>query len=547
MRLVRPHPLRRRPSRTAGGALRAQRGAISILGAFTLVLALMLTGLSLETARLWLTKRELQTTADMAAMAAARHTGCGSTRTSALQAAQAMVNANGLSGGYTLDLKRGVHDRDPVSRVNTFQVNDTEASNAAQVTLTRTVEPSLLASGLLSSESTVMKVTATAKGGPPQAAFSIGSFASITQNQANFITNLFRAILGNSSLNLGVAALTDLAGTSVNLLALQAAAGAATIEELLNREVPISQLFQWLATSSPSAAAASQLSQLGSISVNSGLKVRLRDVLDVQIPASQASATVNINVLDLVQTSLLVGKGKGTINLGFNVANVAGVTLNLLNPPKIAVGPAGKSLGGAWCTEAKSAQFSLKVGLNVGLPGLLALDMAVYVDTLQTAGRLASMSIAPGNTVGNFNVASDVVVLRLNDAKTTDGSKRATITGLFGIPLVGIDLRLPLLSANNASAPFNIQSTNELPKRVATQGVGSGTLAGLLGDDTVIKFVILGLLPIDLSIIQDIVMFPLKVIASTVVEPILQVLGFDIGLVRVQLLDVESAKPVLII
>ena len=32
-----------------------------------------------------------------------------------------------------------------------------------------------------------------------------------------------------------------------------------------------------------------------------------------------------------------------------------------------------------------------------------------------------------------------------------------------------------------------------------------------------------------------------------VVEPLLQIFGFDIGLVRVRLIDVESAKPLLII
>ncbi len=537
------------PPRTSEGVprmgARGQRGAITVLGVFTLLLALMLTGLTLETARLWLTKRELQSTADMAAMAAARHTGCGSTRASALQAAQSVVVANGLTSGYTLDMRRGIHGRDAISRVNTFQVNESESSNAAQVTLTRTVEPSLLASGLLSSNSTVMKVTATAKGGPPQAAYSIASFASITQRQADFTTALFRALIGNSSLNLGISALTDLAGTSINLLALQAAAGAATIEELLDRQVPISELFRWLATASPSAAAATQLNQLGSISVNSGLKVRLRDVLNIQIPASAASATVGINVLDLIQTSLLVGKGPGTINLGLNIAGVGNISLNLLNPPRIAVGPAGKSLAGAWCTEAKSAQFSLKVGLNLNLI-VAALDMALYVDTLQTAGRLSTLAIAPGNTTGNFSIASDVIVLRLNDAKTTDGSKRATVS-VLGIPVVGIDLKLPLLSASNASAPFTIQSTAQLPQAVATRGVGSGTLGGLLGDGTTIKFVVLGILPFDLSWLQGVIMAPLKLIADLVVEPLLQIFGFDIGLVRVRLIDVESAKPLLII
>ena len=118
---------------------------------------------------------------------------------------------------------------------------------------------------------------------------------------------------------------------------------------------------------------------------------------------------------------------------------------------------------------------------------------------------------------------------------------------VLGIPVVGIDLKLPLLSASNASAPFTIQSTAQLPQAVSTQGVGSGTLGGLLGDDTVIKFVVLGILPFDLSWLQDVIMAPLKLIADLVVEPLLQIFGFDIGLVRVRLIDVESAKPLLII
>lgn len=526
----------------------SQSGVISLLAAFTLLLAVTLSVLSVDTARLWMAKRQVQRTADMAALAAARYTGCGSSAAQATLAATNAVRANGMAldgtpGAGTLTLQRGVHGVDAAG-MRTFVVQDSEASNAARVQLTQTV-PSSIVSGLLGDGSTTLRATATAKGGPPAATFSIGSFASITQNQANFITALFKGILGNSSLNLGVAALTDLAGTSINLLALQAVAGAATIDELLNREVPLSQLLQWLATASPSSAAAqTALSQLGSASLNSGLKVRLRDVLSIQVPASQASATVDINVLDLVQTSLLVGKGKGVINLGLSIPNVSSISLNLLNPPQIAVGPAGKSLSGAWCREAKSAQLSLKVGLDINL-GLAALDMALYVDMLQTAGRLSALNIAPGNTTGNFNIASDVLVLRLNDAKTADGSKRAVVT-VVGIPVLGIDLRLPLLSAQNATAPFQVTSVADLPKRIQTQGVGSGTIAGLLGDDTVIKFVVLGFLPFNLSWLQGLLALPFEGIANVVVEPLLQLFGFDIGLVRVQLLDIESSKPVLI-
>lgn len=515
-----------------------QGGGISVLAALTLVLALMFTGLALDTGRLWMAKRELQRSADMAALAAARYTGCGSTALQASQAAQNALSKNNLTG-YTLTVQRGVAGVEATTRYNAFTPQDSELSNAAQVTVKQSVPSSIMAGGLLDDSVTLLQATATAKGGPPAATFSIGSFASITQTQANFINALFRGILGNSSLNLGVAALTDLAGTSVNLAALQAAAGAATLEELLNRQVPIGQLLQWLATSSPSATAASSLNQLGSVSLNSGLTVRLRDVLNVQIPASTATASVDINVLDLVQTSLLVGKGKGLINIGLDIAGVGGISLNLLNPPKIAVGPAGKSLSGAWCTEAKSAQFSLKVGLNPLGIGLV--DMALFLDLLSTSGHLASLNIAPGNNTGQLDVGSTLIGLRLRNNADTN------LASVFG-GLVQLGLNLPIGQATAGGAPFMVISDADMPKTVQTSGVGGGTISGLIGKDTslIVKFLGIGL---DLlSPLVKLAVSPLlSLVGDGLIDPLLQALGFDIGLVKVRLIDIDAAKPVLIL
>lgn len=531
-----PHA-RRRPVVRAGRP--TQTGAVTILAAVTMVLALLFTGLALDTARLWLAKRELQRTADMAALASARYTGCGTTYSQAMQAAQNALAQNKLTGAG-ITLRRGLASRDLVSKHNTFTENNTEDSNATQVMLTQTVPSSLLAGGLLDNSTTTLKASATAKGGPPVANFSIASFSSISQSQANFITALFKGILGNSSLNLGVAALADLGVTSVNLLQLQAAAGAATLDELLNREVPIGQLFQWLATASPSSTAASNaLSQLGSVSFNSGIKIRLRDVLDVQIPAPNAAATVDINVLDLVQTSLLVGNGKGTINLGLNIAGVGGISLNVLNPPKIALGPAGKSLSGAWCTEAKSAQMSLKVGINPLGIGLV--DMALYMDLLSTSGHLENLSISPGNNRGTMSVGSTLFSLRLRNNADTN---LASVLG--GLMQVG--LNLPLGQATGGSAPFVVVSDADMPRNVQTSGVGGGTVAGLIGEDTSLIIKILGL-GIDFlaPIVKGIISPILTLIGEGIIDPLLSALGIDVGLVKVRLIDIDAAKPVLII
>lgn len=518
-----------------------QTGVITFLAMATLLLAVMFVALALDTGRLWLAKRELQRTADMAALAAARYTGCGSTRAQALGAANNTLAQNKLDSSFGMAFKRGVAGTNKTTGQHTFTENDSEDSNAAQVTLTHTVPASILAAGLFNAGDVNLRATATARGGPPVANFSIGSFASISQNQADFITNLFRGILGNSSLNLGVNALTDLALTSVNLAQLQAIAGAATIDELLDRQVPIDQLFNWLVQASPSSAAASSaLKQLGSISLNSGIKVRLRDVLDVQIPAPQAAASVDINLLDLIQTSLLVGNGKGTINMGFNIPLVGGVTLNILNPPKIAMGPAGKYLSGKWCTETKSAQMSLKIGFNPLGIGLLA-DMALYMDLLATSGHMESLSISPGDNQGVVSVGSTLFSLRLrNNADTAP----ATLGG----GLLQIGLNLPLGDAKGGQARFTVVSDADMPRNVQTSGVGSGTVAGLIGQDTSLVVKVLGLGGDLLNWAVKAFVTPfLTAAANLIIDPLLHALGIDIGFVKVKLNDIDATQSILII
>ncbi|MGC4059831.1 MAG: pilus assembly protein TadG-related protein [Aquabacterium sp.] len=515
---------------TSGGLAfarqRHQRGVIGLWWAITMMMALLFTTLALDTGRIYLEKRRLQRAADMAAMSAARYTGCGSSNEDALRVARQMVNSNGYGDNdVTLTVSRGYIQRD-AQKATVFQVLNTEASNAAHVTLSRQLPFSLILQSLYP-ESVRLTASATAEGGPPVADFSVTSFAGVTDKQADFITSLFRGILGNSSLNLTAPALSALAGATVNLVQLQAQAGAATIDDLLNSTVPLSDLLRWIANSaSANGSASAALSQIVSASVSSGLTVRVGDVLNVQVPAPSGVGSAKINVFDLVQASLMVGGPNGLINLDFGIGDSklipAALKIKLGARPKIGHGPAGKYLNGTWCTEAKSSQMTIIAAIN--LP-LLA-SFGVALDMMETNGHLTSLNVAPGNTTGSLNVETTFFTVRLTNADDTGPAMVAPL----GLPLVQVGVNLPLIEATGGSANFNLVSSADLPKAVPTKGVAGAAVSGLLGPDTALNITILGIKVPDFvaAIVKGILSPIFKLIGQYIINPLFEALGFDL-------------------
>jgi uncharacterized membrane protein len=534
-----PRPARKR------GALPWQQSGLALTGVLTFMLALLFTAVAVDTGRIWLQKRNLQKAADMAAMAAARFTGCGSTRADAVKAATDAVQANApddginTTGATTITVERGSYGRN-AAKLPVFKADESENNNSARVALIKPVRASLFAGGFLAKNTFDMRAQAVAQGGPPVAQFSVGSLVGATEASAKFTTNLFKAILGNSSLDLGVDALNSLAQDTVTLAQLQVLAGAATIDELLNKDLPLDQLLQWLETTSPTSAAARQaLSQLISASAGKSLTVRLGDVLSVHVPADTATASARINLLDLINASILVGAPDGVIKLNTDLLGLGSISLKLGQKPTIALGPAGKSASGAWCTQSQSAQVTLVVGINP--LGLGLVDMALRAELAAVNGQLASLNVAPGNTTGVINAGSTLIGLSLTKSK--DENKPASLAG--GLLTVG--LNLPLLEAQGGSATFNVRSTDDLPTGIKTTGTLGQSISGLLGEDTSLDIRVLGLggdllKPLVRTIISPI----LKVVGSGLIEPLLQMLGLNPGFVKVQLQSVQTSLPKLI-
>src|SRR5690606_34993650 len=75
-----------------------QRGAIGLFAVMTLMIAVLFVTLVVDTGRLWMQKRQLQSIADIAAIEAGRSLGCDQDIANVRAAAQAAAVANGFNG-----------------------------------------------------------------------------------------------------------------------------------------------------------------------------------------------------------------------------------------------------------------------------------------------------------------------------------------------------------------------------------------------------------------------------------------------------------------
>ncbi len=520
------------------------------MAALTLFMALAFAVLSLDAGRLWFERRSVQRAADMAAMASARFTGCGSSAAEALNAGQATATANGIDftdKSNTITVTTGAVSFN-AKGVTVFTPSPVEASNGTQVTLTKEVPTSIILGGFFSKSTTTLSATAVAEGGPPVATYSVGSVFGISANGAQQITNLFKGVLGNSAPNLDPAAITQLVSATVTLAALQQAAGAATLNDFLNQQMTMRQFLDLIATASPSAAALASFQQLYNASLNSSVKLQVGQILSIQSPAASGVASANISVFDLINAGINVGalNQGGLINLSLGLNLLGKTSLSILSPPIIAIGPAGKGGNGDWCSKAQSAQMSLRTTINP--LGLGIVDMALRLDLMSTIGHLEALSVAPGDISGTLSSQSVFLTLALtrsadinNDISSSANFRPATVLG----GVVGVKIFLPIAAALAKPTDFSVTSKDGLPivKLLGAGSVGA-SLAGLLGDQTNITVTVLfGLFKLPINFLDDLIRL-VTVPVGQALDGLLAAFGIQTGSVNLQVLDVNASVPV---
>lgn len=442
-----------------------QRGAIGLMAALTLALALLCTLVVVDSGRLYMEKRSLQRVADVAALEAASRGGdCTGSNTASTYATQSATR-NGFTvsdNTRTLATRCGILIVGTDSR-RTFAVDATR-SDAIQVTVSHSV-PRSIAAGVSamfdttpSSPDVQLSAVAVAAGVPPIAALSIrNTTLQLNSANASILNPLIGGFLG-SSVNLDVAGWQGLANSNISLLGYldqlksDIKLSALDYTQLLSSNIAVSQLLQSaINVLDPNGTLGATATVLGlkALKVAAGTtQVVLGNLLQVQGGTDVAALNTKVNLMDLVEGfAQLANKQNGLVaNFPINLAGLAQVNarvqviepgqLSAIGNPKLAIKDPNPRTGPNRI-YVRTAQ--VKTLLNVKLPAL---------DGIASLANAATNLIAPLTPTVSSLLHLDLVGV-VN-----------SVTCLLGAGCQTLDLKWLSDSSNSVSLDIALTATS---------------------------------------------------------------------------------------
>ncbi|WP_095121972.1 pilus assembly protein TadG-related protein [Pseudomonas sp. Irchel s3f10] len=369
-----------------------QRGAIGLMAAATLSLAVVMLLLVVDTGRLYMEQRKLQRVVDNAALEAVSRGGnCLPGLSAASYAGQSAVR-----NGYIVDASNTLATTcgtlvTAATGLRTFAVDATQAA-AVKVVASRTVTSSfaggvqaLFSATPVSLNTTLNASAVAAKPQPTVAQLNIRStLASIDTAQSNILNPLFSGLLGGN-VNLTALGWDGLLNTDINLLkyldqlAINLNVAAGNYTQLLNTQATVTQLIQAAATvvqlNGATAQVITALGQLQVAAINAA-PVKLGDILQLQTGTTSAGLDANLQLLQLIQGVVQLANSKSAVaaTLPISVLGLANVTVRVkvIEPPQFsAIGdPARAKLNPTGPDRIYVRTAQVRTMLSVSLPVL---------------------------------------------------------------------------------------------------------------------------------------------------------------------------------
>lgn len=331
---------------------RPQRGAIGLMAAIVLGMALLFMLLVVDSGRLYLEQRQLQRVADLAVLEAV---GRGGSCTSGT--ATTFANESASRNGFPQPVSVTCGTLNTIDGLRTF-VADNSKSDAIRVIATTAV-PTSVAVGLwrLFSVAGVdlnKNLTASAVGaigGQPLAMLSIRTaLGTIDSSKSTLLNGVLGGLLGGK-LDLTLVSWNGLATTNINLLsyldqlAIDLNLTAGNYNQLLDTTVSATQLINAavnvLEKGGPAASVAlNALKAIKLIASNTQI-LKLGDLIKIQNGTSNAGLNTDLRVFDLLQGIVQLSNGKSAISADINssIPLVGNVTLKLkvIEPAQISM------------------------------------------------------------------------------------------------------------------------------------------------------------------------------------------------------------------
>lgn len=409
-------------------------GNIGTLAALSLPLLVFSIALGVDYGYLTVQQRQLQASADLAAIAAAANVGEAEKSAAAYFALNGMpVAVTDKDGGNvippitvpvgtkktlaTAKIERGRYTADPdITPEARFKAASTDA-DAARVTLTRPAD--LFIASIFTPEPPVLSAVGSAARNKI-AAFSVGT--RLASLNGGILNALLGQLLG-TKLSLKVMDYRALVDTDIAVnpflkaVATQLNLTAATYEDVLNAGITMPQLLASMqAVDGLSTSTRSALRLIEQATASSKIKLPLSRILNIDPKKGLAVTTggdwqMAVNALQMVSAAAALANGKNQValDLGTSLPGLAAVTVRLaIGEPPVET-PAHRL--GEPGSAVRSAQTRLAV--EVGFDGLAALaglriKLPLYVEVAASEAKLADIRCL-GGKADNANVSVDAV------------------------------------------------------------------------------------------------------------------------------------------
>lgn len=360
-----------------------QRGAIGLMAAGTLAVAMVFMLLAVDSGRLYLEKRKLQSIADTSALEAASRGGLCSPATTANDYAKENATRNGFtvvagdnSRGLAVTCGSLVTN---ASNIRVFTVDATK-SDAVRVVATRSVMTSIaggiwnMFSGTPVSTQTVLSATAVAAYAPPVAQLTIrSSLATVDSTKSPLLNATIGGLLGGS-LSLTAAGWNGLIQTNLNLLsyldqlAIQLNVKAGDYDALLNTDVSATQLIDAAVkvlqkNGAVATAIINDVISLNAIAPSAQL-LKVGDLLKVATGTPAAALNTNVQLFQLLEAVAQLSSSKSAVSAAvqLNIPLIGNVSIQskVIEPPQMsAIGNPAKAKAGLLVTP-KTDQISVR-------------------------------------------------------------------------------------------------------------------------------------------------------------------------------------------
>jgi uncharacterized membrane protein len=449
-----------------------QRGAIGLMAALTLGMALVFLLVVVDSGRLYLEKRDLQRVADMAALEASTRSGDCAAGNTATVYATASANRNGFTlpdpnrnllvacGALTLD----------ANNLRVFGA-DPSQSEAIRVIASHWV-PQSFAGGLGAlfggaPRAATINLTASAVAAlpPPLASLTLRSTTlSVDTSKSATLNALFGGLLGGN-LNINVAGWNGLVNTDISLLGyldrlkVDLNLSAAGYDQVLGNTIAVSQLIQTAVNvldPGGTLGATATIASLQALKVAAGATtVVLGNVLHVETGSTVTALGTNLKVFDLIEAIVqLANKKNGLVaTVPINLAGLAQITarIQILEPPQLsAIGnPKSAALAplGPNRIFVKTAQ--VRTLLSIDLPILSAIQ-----PLLEAAADLAGPLTNTLNALLHLNLVGVI-----NSLTCALGAACETPSIVPLSSTVSLDVALDVASASSYVTAYSCVST----------------------------------------------------------------------------------------